>query len=71
MDIYKKFGFFDTINSIGTELMLTAIKNKHAFKVIDIDNKQRKDTSRFYAKKIKGNLKILKAMTKIIYKFII
>ena len=47
MDIYKKFGTFDTFNSIGTELLIRAsIKNKKISQ-INVNINKRIDKPRF------------------------
>jgi len=59
--IYSALGHFDSYNSIGTELLFYALKNK--YDVIQIDTKvlPRKDVSRF-GKSFITNFKILRAL---------
>jgi glycosyltransferase involved in cell wall biosynthesis len=65
--VYSRVGHFDTLKSIGTQLILEAAKKGFIIKTIPIEIVQRKDQSRFYKKKIKANLKIFKAMLKVIW----
>ncbi len=65
-EVYEKTGYFDELNSIGTQLMLRAITMGFRFKLIPIVLNNRRDESRFYSMKIKANIKIFKAMIKII-----
>lgn len=61
MDIYKKFGTFDTFNSIGTELLIRAsIKNKKISQ-INVNINKRIDKPRF-GNIIYANYKIFKAL---------
>tara|TARA_B100000886_G_C20420288_1_gene491247 strand:+ start:1408 stop:2082 length:675 start_codon:yes stop_codon:yes gene_type:complete len=59
-NLYKKQGYFDSYKSIGTELLIYAIKNKYKIKEIKISNEQRSDQPRF-GSFFKSNLKILRA----------
>lgn len=68
MAVYNHFGYFDTMQSIGTQLLLEASIEGYRIKAIPIQISERMDTSRFYVHKIKGNLKILKALTKMMLK---
>ena len=58
----KKIGYFDSYDSIGTEILLFALKN--GMKVIehDIKTKQRKGKSRF-GSFFKANFKIIRSLT--------
>lgn len=66
--VYDEVGHFDTLESIGTELMLEA--KKRGFKIVAMPVKveERLDKSRFYSKIIKGNYKIFRALFRIIIK---
>lgn len=66
-DVYDSLGCFDTLNSIGTQLLLESIKKGYTFKAVDIRINSRADTSRFYISKIKGNIRIIKALLKIVW----
>jgi len=65
--VYEVVGHFDTLQSIGTQLTVEAIKRGFMVKKIPIIVADRRDTSRFYFKKLKANLKILKAFLKIVF----
>lgn len=60
-NLAKKYGCYDTINSIGTELAAYAIVNKFNHVTIKINVKERKDTSRLGGI-LKGNFRILRAL---------
>lgn len=66
-EVYEKFGFFDSLSSIGTELPLRAIKSgcTPAFVPITLHVREEGDSSRFYAMNWHGNMKILKALRRI------
>jgi glycosyltransferase involved in cell wall biosynthesis len=57
----KKYGCYDTINSIGTELAVYGIINRFRHTTIKIRIKNREDNSRLGGF-LKGNLRILKAL---------
>lgn len=67
-EVYETVGYFDSVGSIGTELMLTAIKLGFTASFVDITIVERKDNSRFYKYNLRGNLKILKAMILVLVK---
>lgn len=60
-NLARKYGKYDSINSIGTELATYAIINKFKHISIKIKIKKRKDESRLGGI-IKGNFRILKAL---------
>ena len=64
--VYEAMGHFDTISSIGTQLMIGAVRKGFVLKIVPIIVKEREDNSRFYAKSFKANYKILKALIKLI-----
>lgn len=64
-EIFEQFGPFDTHKSIGTEMLLRAIKGGAKTVFIPIHIAPRKDVSRFYVHLIRGNLKILGAMLRV------
>ena len=66
--VYESIGHFDTLKSIGTQLMIEAARKGYKIKTVPIGINPRQDTSRFYANKVKGNYKICKAMCKIVWK---
>ena len=57
----KKYGVYDTVNSIGTELSAFGIVNNYKYKLMKIIVKDRKDTSRLGGI-LKGNFRIFKAL---------
>lgn len=65
--VYETIGHFDTVGSIGTQLMVESALNGFRLAKVSIQINERKDDSRFYTKKIKANIKILKALFKIIF----
>ena len=60
MDLYDKLGHFDTYDSVGTELMLFALRSGARFKIVPIPVQERVDEPRFG--QFSANLKILKAL---------
>ena len=60
-DIFKSMGYFDSYNSIGTELLLFALQNKYKVKEIPIFTNKRNDKPRF-GNNFSGNYKILKSL---------
>lgn len=67
IEVYRDVGYFDTISSIGTQLMFNA--KKKGYKVIqkDINVKTRVDNSRF-GNRLRGNWKILGAIIRTIFR---
>jgi glycosyltransferase involved in cell wall biosynthesis len=63
--VYERFGCFDTLGSIGTELMLRAYQAGFRVRVVPIARAVRADRSRFYASRFRGSLKILKALVRV------
>jgi glycosyltransferase involved in cell wall biosynthesis len=61
ISIYKSLGHFDSYGSIGTELMLFAVKNGYSMKQFPIKLKERIDAPRF-GKALNANYKIFRAM---------
>lgn len=64
--VYETIGHFDVFKSIGTQLALEAVKKGFRIKNVPISIREREDTSRFYARRFRANLKILLALWKII-----
>lgn len=60
-NLAKKYGTYDTINSIGTELAVYGLSNKYKHISIKINVKERKDESRLGGI-LKGNFRIFKAL---------
>jgi len=67
-EVYEAVGYFDTVGSIGTELMLTALKLGFSMARVPIEVVPRADTSRFYRNVIRGNVRILRAMVRVLLK---
>ncbi len=65
-EIYKKLGRFDTLQSIGTQLLLESKMLGYTIAYVPIQIHGRADTSRFYARRIRGNIKIIKALVRVI-----
>jgi glycosyltransferase involved in cell wall biosynthesis len=63
--VYDRFGFFDSVGSIGTELMLRAHQIGFRLETVPIKRVIRADTSRFYVSRLRGSLKILRAMCRV------
>ncbi len=65
MKIYKERGFFDSCQSIGSELAIWACRHGKKFAQIQIPIHARKDTPRF-GRMFKANIKIFKAIFRVI-----
>ena len=61
IDYLKKIKSFNNYKSIGTELLLKALKNNYKIKQVDIKIKLRKDKSRF-GNIFSGNFQIIRAI---------
>jgi glycosyltransferase involved in cell wall biosynthesis len=59
--VYDAVGQFDTVQSIGTELMIKGLHKKFRLALVPIALHHRADISRFYARRLRANLKILRA----------
>jgi len=68
MEIYRKYGFFDTFNSIGTELLIRSVNKKIKIKQLVIQTRKRVDKPRF-GNVIFSNYKILRALIICLIKF--
>lgn len=64
-NVYDAVGHFDTLKSIGTQLMVEAWLKGFRIKTVSITVLPRPDTSRFYAKLFRANMKILGAAWRI------
>jgi len=64
--VYESIGHFDTLGSIGTQLIIEALHRGFKIEFVPIDTGPRVDKSRFYFNRLKANYKILKAMMKVI-----
>ena len=65
--VYEALGHFDSYGSIGTELMIFAVKKNYRFRQIQFNIQQRVDQPRF-GKKLSGNYKIIRAMLLLIWR---
>jgi glycosyltransferase involved in cell wall biosynthesis len=63
--LYKELGYFDSYNSIGTELAFFGILNGYSFIELHVPIFHRSDHSRFTS--ISANFKILKSLLKLIF----
>ncbi len=61
MKVYRDSGHFDTVSSIGTQLMFEAKKRGYRLVQVDIELKEREDNPRFGGRII-SNLRILRAL---------
>lgn len=67
-DVYDSVGFFDSVSSIGTELTLRGIKRGFRLAFVPIALHTRvDDSSRFYSRHFRANLKILRAMWRVLF----
>src|SRR3989344_2962587 len=66
-EVYKKIGYFEKSNSIGTELMFNASSAKFRIKQIPIRMDHREDKPRF-GQTLNGNYKILKGLFRMIFR---
>jgi glycosyltransferase involved in cell wall biosynthesis len=60
-DVYQELGHFDSYESIGTELIIFAVKKGYRFEEIMFDVRERNDEPRF-GRVLSGNYKIIRAM---------
>lgn len=65
-ETYKRIGYFDTLTSIGTQLMIEGLHSGLRLAVVPIHSKTRTDTSRFYYRKLRGHYRILRSLSRII-----
>jgi glycosyltransferase involved in cell wall biosynthesis len=66
--VYDSVGHFDTVRSIGTELMLKGLRKGFRLALVPIVIHPREnDSSRFYARRIRANFKIFRAMLKVMF----
>ncbi len=61
IDVYKNLGYFDSYNSIGTELSIYAVNQKEKITQIPVEISSRKDMPRF-GSSISANFSILRAL---------
>jgi glycosyltransferase involved in cell wall biosynthesis len=65
--VYERFGPFDSLQSIGTELMARAKIGGMNITVVPVEIRERADVSRFYYRRLRGNLRILEAMWRVMW----
>lgn len=68
-EVYDRVGFFDSRSSIGSELTLRAIRYGYRLSLVPITLHARTDgdASRFYALSLRGNMRILAALWRILW----
>ena len=67
-EVYDAVGYFDSMHSIGTELMMRGLKRGFRLSRVPITLHAREnDTSRFYELRWRGTLRILKAMIRVVF----
>lgn len=64
IEVYRDVGYFDRFSSIGTHLMIAAIKKGYRVSQVDISVSEREDQPRFG--NLKGNWLVMKALGRII-----
>ena len=65
MKLYRSQGYFDSYNSVGTELSYYGLKNKYPLRQLNIPIKKRLDTPRFFSI-FRSNIYILKVLVKMV-----
>jgi glycosyltransferase involved in cell wall biosynthesis len=66
--LFNEYKCYDTINSIGSELAIYALKNNYKFKILSIKVNSRDGASKLGGI-LKGNFKIFRALIKVLYLF--
>jgi glycosyltransferase involved in cell wall biosynthesis len=66
IDLYRELGHFDSRGSIGTELMLYALRRRRKVVQVAIDIREREGAPRF-GRSLRGNIKILRAMVQMMW----
>jgi glycosyltransferase involved in cell wall biosynthesis len=64
--VYDAVGQFDTMQSIGTELMIRGLQRNFRLALVPIALHHRADISRFYARRLRANLRILRAAWRVL-----
>lgn len=64
--VYEKIGHFDTLDSLGAQLTVEAIRRGFRSKNIPIEAIQREGTSRVYSSQLKTNCRFFMAMVRVI-----
>ncbi len=66
--VYDAVGQFDTVQSIGTELMIRGLRRNFRLALVPIVLHHRVgDSSRFYRRRLRANLKILRAAWRVLF----
>jgi glycosyltransferase involved in cell wall biosynthesis len=65
--VYDAVGQFDTVQSIGTELMIRGLHRNFRLALVPIALHRRADVSRFYRRRLGANLKILRAAWRVLF----
>jgi glycosyltransferase involved in cell wall biosynthesis len=65
-EVFDAVGYFDTLKSIGTQLMVEAWLRRFRLVTVPIVVLPRKDESRFYAKLFRANMRIIAAASRIV-----
>jgi glycosyltransferase involved in cell wall biosynthesis len=66
--VYDAVGQFDTVQSIGTELMIRGLRRNFRLALVPIALHHRVgDSSRFYRRRLRANLKILRAAWRVLF----
>ncbi|MDB4110554.1 glycosyltransferase family 2 protein [Amylibacter sp.] len=68
MSLYTNRGYFDSLESIGTELAFFGVYSKLEFSEVNIPEIKRQDTPRFHST-YTANLKIIKSLINLIRKY--
>ena len=63
--VYNAVGFFDSLSSIGTELTIRGIRKGFRVVLVPVALRPRLDTSRFYASRFRGTMRMLRALARI------
>lgn len=64
--VYEGIGHFDTLGSMGTQLMIEALHRGFRIEFVPINVRPQVDRAHFYFNRLKTNYKILKATMKVI-----
>ena len=64
--VYEKIGHFATMDLIGSQLCIEAAKAGFKIVSLPISINEREDVSRFYSRRLQGNVKVLRALIRVI-----
>jgi hypothetical protein len=68
MNLFNKLGYFDSMNSIGTELAFFGVSNHYKFLEIPIPEIKRVDSPRFHSS-LTANYKIIHSLFNLLRKY--